>query len=135
MSETKPQTGQINWIDLTVPNAPEVMQFYRNVVGWTTSGLDMGGYEDWCVNLPGDGKSVAGICHARGGNAGLPSVWLIYINVANLDESMKRCVELGGSIKMRPRQAGPSGRYCVIQDPAGAYAALFEPATSGGAIT
>ncbi|MFB3107254.1 MAG: hypothetical protein ACE1ZA_20350, partial [Pseudomonadales bacterium] len=40
---------------------------------------------------------VAGICHARGSNANLPPQWLIYINVADVDKSVQRCVEMGGS--------------------------------------
>jgi hypothetical protein len=61
-------------------------------------------------------------------NADLPPVWLIYINVSDLDESMRRCVEQGGRIHVEPRGMGAMGRYCVIQDPSGAFAALVEPA-------
>ncbi len=32
----------------------------------------MGGDSDFCMNQPADGKTVAGICHARGENASLP---------------------------------------------------------------
>ena len=127
MSHTKGQPGRINWVDLTVPSAADIMRFYREVVGWTTSEVDMGGYADWCMNAPADGESVAGVCHARGTNIDLPPVWLIYINVADLDESIERCRQLGGTVKAGPKGVPSQGRYCVIQDPAGAYAALFEP--------
>jgi predicted enzyme related to lactoylglutathione lyase len=123
--ETKPAPGSIGWVDLTVPDAGRVRDFYSAVVGWTPTGLDMGGYEDFCMNAPG-GATVAGICHSRGGNAGLPPVWLVYITVANLEASLKNTVERGGRIVAPPRSAG-TGRYAVIEDPAGAVAALFQP--------
>jgi uncharacterized protein len=86
----------------------------------------MGDYEDFVMSRPADEKAVAGICHARGGNAGLPPYWLIYITVANLDESIAECNKLGGKIILGPKSYGDLGRYCIIQDPAGAYSALFE---------
>jgi len=125
---SKPEIGSIGWVDLTVPNAGEVRDFYAQVVGWKPQGLDMGGYEDFVMAAPGSGEGKAGICHARGGNAGLPSVWLVYLMVEDLDASAARCVELGGKILAPARSAGPSGRFCVIQDPAGAVAALFQSA-------
>lgn len=124
----KPEIGTITWTDLTVPNAEEVKTFYSAVVGWKTEAVSMGGYSDFNMNAPVSGKMVAGICHARGFNAGLPPQWLVYITVANVEESARRVTELGGKIISAPRDMGGYGRCCVIQDPAGAVAALFEPA-------
>lgn len=120
-----PGPGQIGWIDLTVPHAEAVRDFYQQVTGWTPSPVAMGGYQDYCMNAAG-GRAVAGICHARGSNAGLPPVWLVYIVVADLEESMRRCVAQGGKIRVPPKGMGDEARYCVIEDPAGAVAALYE---------
>lgn len=127
MGEMKKDVGAIGWTDLTVPNADEVRDFYRRVVGWEVTELDMGGYNDYCMNPPGDGDTAVGICHARGGNADLPAQWLIYINVADLDQSISACTELGGKLIAGPKKMGES-RFAVIQDPAGAVAALFQHA-------
>ena len=121
-----PAVVSIGWFDLTVENADEVRDFYQKVVGWTETPIDMGGYNDLPRrNQPGDGKTVAGICHGRGGNAGQPPQWIIYIIVADLDESLKQCEASGGKIVRGIRSSG-EGRYAVIQDPAGAVAALYE---------
>lgn len=126
MSDTKPPAiGAISWTDLTIPNADEVRGFYQSVVGWKSAAFDMGGYEDYCMNLPVEGTTVAGICHARGDNAGLPAQWLIYITVADLAASLEQCLKLGGKVLSGPRDMG-HGKMAVIQDPAGAVAALFE---------
>jgi len=63
----------------------------------------------------------------KGGNLNLPSQWLIYITVENVDISAKKCEQSGGKIISGPNDMQGYGRYCVIQDPAGAVCALFEP--------
>lgn len=128
MSETtENKIGTIGWIDLTVDDAGPLREFYEQVVGWKTEPVEMGGYDDFTMIAPGSGEGVAGVCHARGGNAGLPATWMIYVTVEDVDRSAARVVELGGKILVPVKQMGSYGRYCVIEDPAGAASALFEP--------
>ena len=119
-----PPPGSIAWQDLTVPNAPEIRDFYCQVVGWTYTDHDMGDYADYNINLSGSGQTVAGICHARDSNASVPPQWLVYIVVENVAQSAQKCVELGGKLIDGPRDMGGQ-TFCVIQDPAGAVAALI----------
>ena len=127
MSE-RAQPGSITWTDLTVENAVEVRDFYQAVVGWKPEGVSMGEYEDFSMNEPSSGRAAAGICHARGANAGMPAQWLLYITVADLEESRRQCQAHGGKALTDIRDLGGSGRFCVIEDPAGAVAALYQPA-------
>ena len=127
MSNSKPEVGTIGWTDLTISNAEEIRNFYSRVVGWKSQPLSMGQYDDYVMNTPETETSIAGVCHARGGNAGLPPQWLIYITVANIDESIATCKSLGGKILAEAKNYSDMGRYCVIQDLAGAVCALFEP--------
>lgn len=120
--------GTIGWIDLTVPDAEKVRDFYSQVVGWKPQAVAMGDYNDYAMAAPEGDKVVAGICHARGGNTDVPTQWLIYITVKDLDKSLSACKELGGKIIAGPKQMGDGARYCVIQDPVGAVAMLFMPA-------
>jgi predicted enzyme related to lactoylglutathione lyase len=121
----KPSVGTIIWTDLTVKNAAQIRDFYSQVVGWEPAPVAMGDYHDFNMHPPEDDAAVVGVCHARGVNADLPPQWLIYITVADLDASAARCVALGGQVIVGPTEMGTS-RYCVIQDPAGAVAALIE---------
>ncbi len=120
------EAGQIAWTDLTVSNAQEVRDFYREVVGWNYQPVDMGGYDDFNMVSPQTGKPAAGICHARGVNEGLPAQWLIYITVDSIEKSVERTVALGGKVLVQPKSMGTYGTYYVVQDPAGAVAALIE---------
>ena len=124
----KPEIGSIGWTDLTIPNAEEVRNFYSEVVGWKHSPVDMGGYCDFNMLTPFGDNGVAGICHARGVNEGLPPQWLIYITVENIQKSVESCIALGGKILVQPKNMGSYGTFCVIQDPAGAVGALIEAA-------
>jgi len=123
-----PEIGSIGWHDLTVPEAAMVRDFYSKVVGWKHEAVDMGGYSDFNMMMPATATPAAGICHARGVNQGLPPCWLIYITVEDINTSTNRCTEFGGKVIVGPKGLGDQGRYCVIQDPAGAFVALFEPA-------
>lgn len=123
--DDKPQVGMIGWTDLSVPDAEGLRDFYSQVVGWKPEPVDMGDYNDFNMTIPGTGDAMAGICHARGMNADMPAQWIIYIVVEDVEASAKRCVELGGKVLAGPR--GEKATFCVIQDPAGAVAALFEP--------
>jgi len=125
MSEAK-RVGTIGWFDLTIPDADRARDFYRDVVGWTASEFDMGGYRDYCMHPPGAEEPIAGVCHARGQNVGLPAQWLMYITVADLAASLAKCKELGGKVVCEPRSMGSYGTMAVIQDPAGAVCALIE---------
>ena len=119
--------GKIGWIDLTCENATAVKDFYSQVTGWASTSVPVADYEDYCVHPSADADPVAGICHQRGANAEIPSQWMIYINVADLQASMDKCRELGGEIVCPARDMGGYGTMCIIKDPAGAVAALIQP--------
>jgi uncharacterized protein len=117
--------GSIGWTDLTVPDAGPVRDFYARVVGWRAEPVSMGDYDDFNMVRPSDGQPAAGVCHARGANAQLPGVWLIYVVVESLDASLAQVRALGGRVIGEPRSAG-TGRFAVIADPAGAVCGLYE---------
>ncbi|NVI98682.1 VOC family protein [Myxococcus sp. AM009] len=123
----KPAVGSVGWMDLTVKDAVAVRDFYKDVVGWSATGLDMGGYDDFVMMPPGGGETPAGgICHARGPNADMPSGWMVYITVADLEQSLERVTAMGGQVRGRIRGSDKAGRFCVIEDPSGTLCALYQ---------
>jgi len=120
------EIGKIGWIDMTVADAAGMRDFYKTVVGWETDDVDMGGYSDYVMKMPASGDGVAGVCHAKGSNADLPSGWLIYIIVADVEQSAAACGANGGKVVLTPRDLA-GGRFCVIEDPGGSIAALYQP--------
>ena len=118
--------GKVGWIDITVDDASGLRDFYGKVVGWLPENVSMGDYDDFAMAMPDTGEAVTGICHARGEDGDLPSGWLIYIVVADIDESIAACEAGGGRLVLAPRGLA-GGRFCVIEDPSGATAGLYQP--------
>jgi hypothetical protein len=50
--------GRITWVDLTVPAASELREFYAAVVGWSTSEVAMGDYADFGMHPAAEGVGV-----------------------------------------------------------------------------
>ena len=111
---------------MTVADAPLVRDFYEAVVGYETDEIDMGGYSDYVMKMPSSGNGVSGICHARGSNADLPSGWLIYIIVEDVAASADACKTNGGKVIVEPRGLA-GGSFCVVEDPGGSIAGLYQP--------
>jgi uncharacterized protein len=114
------------WLDLTVADADRLATFYEHVLGWQRQGLDMGGYEDYVMNL--GNESVAGLCHARGDNADIPGVWMPYFTVENFDAALDALRENEGRVVGAIRGQTPR-RVCIVADPAGTHFALAEQDT------
>ena len=96
------------------------------MVGWDAEDVSMGDYSDYTMQMPATGEGVSGVCHARGSNAELPPGWLIYIIVADVEASAKACTENGGKLLVEPRGLA-GGRFCIVEDPGGSVAALYQP--------
>lgn len=128
-SDGPASAGRIAWLDLTVSDASTTRDFYKHVVGWSVQDVAMKDadtrYADYNM-LDEAGTPAAGVCHARGGNAGLPPVWMLYLPVGDLPESLRRVGHEGGRVNRTVN--GPDGApaYAVIQDPVGASLALMQ---------
>jgi hypothetical protein len=121
--------GRIGWLDLTVADASTTRDFYRHVVEWSVEDVAMEDgkehYSDYNM-LGDDGEPAAGICHARGVNVGMPPVWLIYLPVGDLAESLRRVEIEGGKVTKTVRGRDGNYVYAVIQDPVGAHLAVMK---------
>jgi predicted enzyme related to lactoylglutathione lyase len=120
--------GRISWLDLTVADASATRDFYQQVVGWSVQNVEIedGGehYADYNM-LGDDGNPAAGVCHARGVNIGLPPVWMIYLPVGDLAESLRHVEEEGGKVVKAMQGEDGEYVYAAVQDPVGAYLALM----------
>ena len=79
--------------------------------------------------LDSQGQVAAGICHARGGNADLPPVWLPYFSVDSADDAAASARDGGGRVVAGPKHYDRY-RYVIIEDPAGASLVACEEVVS-----
>jgi len=126
-SDAAAPVGRISWLDLTVSDVSATRDFYRQVIEWSVQNVEMRDagerYADYNM-LGEDGNPAAGICHAHGVNAGLPPVWMIYLPVGDLSESLRRVKEEEGKIIKKMQREDGECVYAAVQDPVGAYLAL-----------
>jgi len=119
--------GRISRLDLTVSGASASRDFYEEVVGWSVQDVEMEDsgerYSDYAL-FTSDGVAVAGVCHARGLNQGLPPVWMICLPVGDLVESLGRVQEGGGEVVESRKGSSGECAYAVVRDPVGACLAL-----------
>ena len=131
MENKKYEIGSIISTDLTIENADEMRDFYKQVIGWESEDLTMkdenGTSADY-VMKDAAGNWVGGVCHSRGVNKGIPPQWIVYINVADIAQSLETCKKLGGKVIKESRLSDGTLQYAMIQDPAGAILAITKEA-------
>src|SRR5947199_8856739 len=52
MTDPKPEVGTVAWVDLTVPEAETLRDFYRDVAGWRPAPVTMAHYTDATMKPP-----------------------------------------------------------------------------------
>ncbi len=128
-AESTEKVGCIAWLDLTVVKATETRDFYQAVIGWSAEDVSMNddnnSYHDYNM-LRADGLPAAGVCHAKGVNANVPPVWLLYLPVDDLSASLKHVEPAGGQIVNQSKNNNNQITQALIQDPVGTYIVLVQ---------
>jgi predicted enzyme related to lactoylglutathione lyase len=128
-------TGSIWWNEYLAQDTSRMNYFYSNVMGWKMklvsldepSRLAKPDEKSYMVMMSG-AEEVAGVMKiadadfkgARGG-------WFTYIQVASVDESVARAVQLGGKLVREPVDTNEGVRIAVIEDPEGCLVGLATP--------
>jgi uncharacterized protein len=121
-------TNGFGWAELNARGLDKDVPFYRSVFGWTARTAPMGegmpDYTEWQVN----GESIGGGMEMTADfPAGMPSYWLVYFGVADVDAAFAKGVEAGGKAMVPPTDF-PGGRFGILADPQGAAFGLLKMA-------
>jgi hypothetical protein len=115
--------GRFCWHELMAREPAAVTPFYRDVVGWGTKAMNVGGSE-YTLWTRGE-QPVAGLMALPEEAAGAPPHWLGYVWVPDVDATARQASELDATLLVRPRDIPEIGRFAVLRDPQGAVIALF----------
>lgn len=121
--------GQFCWYDLMTTDVEGAKRFYTALGGWSTQRFDKSPpdqpYTMWMHN----GTAIGGVMPmgAVERSQGVPPFWLPSVEVSDVDAWAKQAETLGGKIHMGPMDVPDTGRYAVLQDPQGAFIAIFKP--------
>ena len=126
MSESN--TGRFIWYDLLTTEPEAAIAFYGEVVGWKTQRWEEGQYTMWVSGQGPLGGTMPLPEPAK--KMGAPPHWMAHVEVADVDRTVARVRELGGSVHVEPQDIPTIGRFSVIADPQGATLSVFKPATA-----
>src|SRR5438105_5343743 len=112
--------GAFAWAELNARGFDKALGFYEKVFGWSAKRSEMGEGNPPYTEFQLGGNSIAGGMEMMPMvPAQVPSYWMIYFGVANVDESFKKATQAGAKELVGP-QDFPGGRFAIVQDPQGA---------------
>ena len=117
-------SNTFGWAELNARGLEKDLPFYQKVFGWglKSTGDDTQPYTEFQV----DGESIGGAMEMNPMvPAEMPSYWMAYFNVADIDSSFKTAIGAGAKEMMAP-QDFPGGRFAIISDPQGAFFGLLQ---------
>jgi predicted enzyme related to lactoylglutathione lyase len=124
---TKAPAGTFCWIESTSKDVNAAKKFYGSIFDWSFDDAPMPGGQPYSRGMVG-GKSVCGFFQMD-----VPApFWLSYVAVDDCDAAAKKAEGLSGKLVKAPTDAGPMGRYAIVQDPTGATFALWQNKQSQG---
>ena len=114
------------WAELNARGFDKAGSFYKKVFGWGEKKSDMGEGMGQYTEFQLSGDSIAGGMEMNPMvPAEVPSYWMVYFNVENVDTAFKSATEHGGKEMLAPQDM-PGGRFAIVSDPQGAAFGLLK---------
>src|ERR1039457_5649318 len=118
-----PKPGEFSWNELVSNDVPLAKKFYTSLFGWTAEAFG-GGNVDYTL-FKKDNIMVGGLMQCP--KPSLPSHWLAYVTVEDVDATAAKAKQLGAQVVMEPFDVPTVGRIAVLVDPHGAALGFFKP--------
>jgi predicted enzyme related to lactoylglutathione lyase len=126
MAVGEPNT--FGWAELNSRGVDKAIPFYQKVFGWSPKTQSMGADQPPYTEFQLGGESVAGGQEMQAMvPAQVPSYWLVYFAVADVDQSFKIATQAGAKEMVAPMEF-PGGRFAIVSDPQGAAFGLLKMA-------
>jgi hypothetical protein len=121
--------GTFSWADLSTSDTDGAKAFYTGLLGWGTEDTPIPEGGVYTMLTKGE-LPVAALSAAREGQ---PPAWNSYVTVDSADDAAAAARQHGGTLAMEAFDVMDVGRMAVVQDPTGAFFAVWEPRASIGA--
>ena len=116
--------GAFAWAELSSRGIDRAVPFYAKVFGWTAHVTDMPDGTHYTEFHAGDESIAGGMAMNPMVPAEVPSYWLVYFAVEDVDAKFARALALGGHEMLGPTEF-PGGRFAIVSDPEGAAFGLL----------
>lgn len=100
-------------------------KFYTDLLGWTTNTMQMPGGVGYTMFMAGE-RPVAGMMEPPAEKSDVPTSWVSYITVEDLDATVAKARELGAHLCMPVTEIPGKGRFAGVADPQGVAIAFWE---------
>ena len=117
----------MGWAELNARGFAKAEPFYKQLFGWGEKKSPMtegqkGDYTEFQLH----GESIAGGMEMNPMvPAQVPSYWMVYFNVDNVDKAFDKVIAEGGKEMLSPTDM-PGGRFAIVSDPQGAAFGLLK---------
>ena len=118
-------SAEFHWNELWAKDPAKVIPFYEKVLNFTSDKMDMPNGGEYFIFKHGD-TMVSGLMKTP--TAEIPSMWVPYIQVDDVDAALERAKNNGGQVHMPPMDMEGTGRFTVIGDNSRATIGLITPA-------
>ena len=123
--------GHFYFTDLNTTDVDAAAKFYAAMFGWNYTEIPDAPNRYLPADIDGRGKAALSGLSEEQRAAGLPPHWFPYLWVSDLDATLARIPELGGSIEMPAMDVFDMGRMAMAVDPTGARFGLWQDAKPG----
>lgn len=129
------QHGLFSWADVSAPDPAAASKFYVGLFGWEAE--DQQGPDGSYIYtmFRQDGKAVAGLGAQpqEMADQGIPPIWNSYVSVDDIDATVAKWTEAGGTVMVPTMDVMTSGRMAILVDPYGATLSLWQAGDHVGA--
>ena len=117
--------NSFGWAELNARGIDADIPFYERVFGWTHRTQPMGDGMPPYIEFQLGGTSVAGGTEMNPMvPAGVPSYWMVYFRVSDVDSTYRSAIGAGAREMLAPMDY-PGGRLAILADPQGATFGLI----------
>ncbi len=113
-------------LELCTSDTAKAKAFYSGLFGWEFTDNDMGGGMIYSTFKPSSGPG-GGLYSMPN----MPTFWLAYVGVEEINAATDKAKSLGATIHKGPMEIPGIGWMTILADPTGATIALFQPKPGG----
>lgn len=121
--ENAMEPGKIGWAELITSDPAGAIAYYTSLFGWETEPFT--GAEGEYTMFKRAGVPFGGVMKTP--MPDVPTHWMNYVSVEDIDAAVAKSVDLGGGVIVPPKPVPEVGRIAVLKDPQGAVIGLHEP--------
>ena len=123
----KNEPGALCWAELTTKNPKAAEAFYTGLFGWSAKHSAPAAVMQYTEFSVGGHPAVGMMAMPENMPPHVPSYWMPYFQVADLDASIAKAQSLGANVMIGPQPIPDGARFVILQDPQKAMFALYQP--------